>query len=1084
MDDYLIDIIKNNKVEVFTDELKEKYKQYIQNTDHDILIYAIENATSLEIINSIIKWYDTLDYTAYSEKIDDCILPLLLAIALNKFSFANLLLENKASIYYTSLYSVDKYLNNENLCYMIDIGFPLKDDLLFKIFKELINGIDNDIISLEKYFKCLLINNNEELDLKEFPTYNMFIPMILYEVVKIDNYYLLEKSFEYCSNKKESLLNVIFKLFDGFKKYFHQNKKEVFINNIKNKNLKNKIKNYFDEKELIDKRRKKILDIAKGGNLKELQQYIYDNKIELKSLNDDHFDILISAIKNKASIDIVKYIINQGHYHNLDYHISLNDDFLKILFNDNNRKDSIPSIYMPYENNNYIIPSPIFSAIANNDFILSNLLLDYEADINYTNSYTNFYNNIITYLYENKLLNFENLIYILNNGLDVSEIYDIIIENFINNNYYSITEEEDEKYSEYSNSFLEIFLKNVKEYNIEKYYYEIAVNNNNIIALIILLNYDKNNNNNDVLLECDGLKDSILKQLNNIKSFYECNFYYNINEENGYIDEKTFLNLKSYINEFYQSFLQKREKIKNIIFNNKIRSFEDLLKNNESKSISVDEFEKFLIDNNIVINELNTYDFDILIYAIENNASDELIKYIIDQYKTLNYSIENKNDEFYCKTITPLTAAIDQEKYNIVDYLLEKGAKINYNNNYSIIDEIDLSIEKIQYIFSNNYNVSTENDNNKYIQKIINKYLNDYDDYGEYRNKHFDDGILVLETYLKCSSIKEKKIKINDSTYKSVINANNMKALLLLYEHDYRDKDIVSTIIYNNGYDNTIRLLNRLNDNEAKKLISKLEEIDVFHKKRNNLLSLLDDNKSNMIKSKSLFEEFIKNNDIDIKEINTYGFDILIYAIENDFPTEFIKYIIHLFDYKTFDYVVKKKTPLMVCLSNKNFEIADLLLEKGADINYNEEHDHENSRILYRYKFDIQNVKYLLKNGLKDSNYLINKCYKQKELVEFIIQYYFYNEELVKVLLNIYKMKRTLSVKELQKVLSDFTKKVFNDDIYNKIKDEDVLNTLLKYEFDIRKRNKILINFEIMKEFNDYDVSDKYSDSDYDYDYY
>jgi len=172
----------------------------------------------------------------------------------------------------------------------------------------------------------------------------------------------------------------------------------------------------------------------------------------------------------------------------------------------------------------------------------------------------------------------------------------------------------------------------------------------------------------------------------------------------------------------------------------------------------------------------------------------------------------------------------------------------------------------------------------------------------------------------------------------------------------------------------------------------------------------------------------------------------------------------------------------MVCLSNKNFEIADLLLEKGADINYNEENDHENSRILYRYKFDIQNVKYLLKNGLKDSNYLINKCYKQKELVEFIIQYYFYNEELVKVLLNIYKMKRTLSVKELQKVLSDFTKKVSNDDIYNKIKDEDVLNTLLKYEFDNKKRNKILLKFKIKKNRkrhnNDYDddYDDDYND--------
>jgi len=804
MDDYFIDIIKNNKVEEFNDELKEKYKQYIQNTDHDILIYAIENATSLEIINSIIKWYDKLDYKAYSEKIDDYRPPLFVAIALNKFSFAHLLLENKASIYYASLYSVDKYLNNENLCYMIDIGISISDDFLVKKFKELINGNDNDIISLGKCFKCLLIRHNDELDLKEFGTYSIPIQMILYEVVKFDNYYLLEKSFEYCSNKEEGLLNVIFKLFDGFSKHLHQNKKDDFINNIRNKDLKNKIKNYFDEKELPDKKREKILDIAKSGNLKKLQQYIYDNKIELKSLNDEYFDILISAIENKVPVKTVKYIINQCHYQNFDYYITYNYDFLNILNHDEVYRHKLGSKIYKYFN--YKI-SPIYIAIANNNFIISNLLLNYRDDINYKKGYTKFDNNIITYLYEYKLLNFENLTYILNDGIKIFEIKDKIVMDFINNYYFDITKEEDKKYSEYSCSFLEIFLKNIKEYNIRKDHYKFAVNNNNIIALIILLNYDKTNKN-DVLLECDGLKDSILEQINSIKSFYECNFYYNINKENGYINEKTFLNLKSYIIQFYQSFYINREKIIHKLYN---------LRYKNKNSFNVDEFEKFLKDNNIFINELNSSNFDILLYAIEDNAPDELIKYIIDQYETLNYSDKR----------TPLIAAINKRNFDIADYLLDKGAKINYNNNYSIIDEIDLSLEKIQYIFSNNYTVSTENDNNKYIQKIISKYFNDYDDYDDYdeyynHNKRFNDGILVLETYLKCSSIKEKKIKIDDSIYESVIKDNNIKALLLLYEHDYRDKDIVSTIIYNNYYDNTIYLLNMLNDNEAKKLISKL----------------------------------------------------------------------------------------------------------------------------------------------------------------------------------------------------------------------------------------------------------------------
>jgi len=158
---------------------------------------------------------------------------------------------------------------------------------------------------LEKCFKCLLIYRNKDLDLNEFPEEESSIQRIIYEVIKADNYYLLEKSFEYCGDKEERLLNLIFKIFDCFKKHLHQNKEESFINNMKNKNLINKIKNYYDEKELLNERRKRIIDIAKGGNLEELQQYIYDNKIELKSLNDEHFDILISAIENKVPFKII-----------------------------------------------------------------------------------------------------------------------------------------------------------------------------------------------------------------------------------------------------------------------------------------------------------------------------------------------------------------------------------------------------------------------------------------------------------------------------------------------------------------------------------------------------------------------------------------------------------------------------------------------------------------------------------------------------------------------------------------------------------------------------------------------------------
>ena len=115
---------------------------------------------------------------------------------------------------------------------------------------------------------------------------------------------------------------------------------------------------------------------------------------------------------------------------------------------------------------------------------------------------------------------------------------------------------------------------------------------------------------------------------------------------------------------------------------------------------------------------------------------------------------------------------------------MEKGAKFNYSANSNFINEIDLNAENIEYIFSNNYWVNTEKEYNEILKRIISMY-------------HKRSGNNILKTYLNCSLIKEKKIKIDDSIYKSVINDENMEALTLLYEYDYRDKDIVSTIIYN-----------------------------------------------------------------------------------------------------------------------------------------------------------------------------------------------------------------------------------------------------------------------------------------------
>jgi len=59
----------------------------------------------------------------------------------------------------------------------------------------------------------------------------------------------------------------------------------------------------------------------------------------------------------------------------------------------------------------------------------------------------------------------------------------------------------------------------------------------------------------------------------------------------------------------------------------------------------IDICKKYINDNHILLKELNSDTFDILIYAIEKKVSNDKIKYIIEQslYTTYDYIIKPKN---------------------------------------------------------------------------------------------------------------------------------------------------------------------------------------------------------------------------------------------------------------------------------------------------------------------------------------------------------------------------------------------------------------------------------------------------------
>jgi hypothetical protein len=95
------------------------------------------------------------------------------------------------------------------------------------------------------------------------------------------------------------------------------------------------------------------------------------------------------------------------------------------------------------------------------------------------------------------------------------------------------------------------------------------------------------------------------------------------------------------------------------------------------KKGNLTEFQNYFLHKNITIDELNNRFTDILIIAIEYNASLDIINYILyysKYYTSLNYVIYKSRDGI---VKTPLSAALSKNNFRLADHLIELGARIN-----------------------------------------------------------------------------------------------------------------------------------------------------------------------------------------------------------------------------------------------------------------------------------------------------------------------------------------------------------------------------------------------------------------------
>ena len=1010
----IIEILKRNnllELQQFIDK-NDIVLEKINNEDFDMLISAIEYGVSNDIIHYIINQvnYDSLDYSfsyennEYHYSFHESI-PLFVAIAKNEFDIANLLLQNKANINYNYYCNLFKFLNDENvmnsdnLKFILNNGIKIDDSSLEETISKWLSDNKNDLLEIIfKYYLIKVLNYKEKFSL---------IEKAIQSALTVENYKIIE-FFINESDEKEVIFNILSNIFEGNsdtmsmrqKNYrffndfsirymeIYKDKITKFLNFIDNKDLKIKIEKFLSK-------RKDIIEILKRNNLSELQQFIDENNIMLKNINNKNFDILISAIECGVSNDIINYIINQVNYNSLDYCFC-------------------------YENNEYQYSFyesiPLFVAISKNEFDIANLLLQNNANINY--SY--YYNNIFAFLNNNNVMNNANLKFILNKGIKIdntlleetinewlsgnkNDLLNVLFKYYILNHYDELKNVKVIKYNE-EISFIKHIIQRI-----------VNVENFKVLNYFINESNEKENEILEILCNILGSKDKSLYRKDYIT--YNRYFdYYLINDRNEIYDsnKKTKV-LNSIDNEEIKIKIEK-------VFTRRKDIIELLKRNNFI------EFQHFIDENNIILKKLNNKNFDILISAIEYGVSNDIMNYIINQvnYDSLDYSFRYENNEYqysFNKSVPPLFVAIAKNEFDIANVLLQNKANINYNNLFNfLMDNSVMNNDNLKFILENGIKI-----NNTLLEETINKWLssnrNDLLEviFKYYIINHFEElNDINKNTFYRYS---RETHSIIENIIKKIISIDNYKLLEIFIRESGEKENEILNILFEyfetcnndinkeknyNTRDNRNIKSNFKNKDKKKEILNSIDnevvktKVEKIFTRRKDIIELLKRN--NFIE----LQHFVDENNIILKKLNNKNFDILISAIECGVSNDIMNYIINQVNYNSLNYSFSYENneykysfhdsiPLFVAIAKNEFNIANILIQNKANINYNN---------LFKFLNDnnvmnSDNLKFILENGIKiDISSLKMKIYQwisdNNDLLKIFYKYYYlkYDKEL------------------------------------------------------------------------------------------
>jgi len=504
-----------------------------------------------------------------------------------------------------------------------------------------------------------------------------------------------------------------------------------------------------------------IMELAIKNNLKILEKYLKSNNIEIQLLNNESSDILIELIDSYASFEVIKFIIKYGDYRDLDFTIG----------------DSTTGK----------IQSPLIIALKRNNFRVADFLIEYGASIHN-----------ISYDSIHCLLNGKNMMYLLQKGYVTSELIYYLIANISMSNISLIKKLL--KYFIYSNEFIlkllliyqeknaisnivlhDILDKERNKIKINRKVYSSILENNNFDMIDIIYQYDIRD------------EEIIVQDLINLKN-YNFDKYLMEKFETGNLMIHSNMLMNHLLNfkielKKKKIFHANRRAIMTMIHNNDIYHFMKCIKENENHRLQlVAIHENF--DNDIII---------LLLLCRRHKITSFNTKIFIEKYR--------QEINKYCKNLNGLTPSllyylISKNKFNFLYIFIRRGVLLDPNIINILYRNMHLNKKNFRYILDNFSELSIN------LQEFIRR--DQFDDlkyiFRSIFNKRF---ILKLLVYyrrqiplsnhqLKSIIDKErKKIPIKYSNYQYAIKNNNYKILELLYENDYRKKDIVLHELFN-----------------------------------------------------------------------------------------------------------------------------------------------------------------------------------------------------------------------------------------------------------------------------------------------